>query len=44
MSYLVLGGCGFIGRHLVSHLLDKNLAEKIVVADKVNSIAFSVEL
>ena len=35
MSYLILGGCGFIGRNLVSHLLDNELAETIVVIDKV---------
>jgi nucleoside-diphosphate-sugar epimerase len=32
---LVLGGCGFIGRHLVTHLVEQNLAGKIRVADKV---------
>ncbi|XP_063675688.1 dTDP-D-glucose 4,6-dehydratase-like [Bolinopsis microptera] len=35
MSYLILGGCGFIGRNLVSHLLDNELAETIVVIDKI---------
>jgi len=32
---LVLGGCGFVGRTLVEHLIDNNIAEKIRVADKV---------
>jgi len=32
---LVLGGCGFVGRTLVEHLVDHNLADKIRVADKV---------
>jgi len=31
---LVLGGLGFIGRHLVKYLVDNNLASKIRVADK----------
>ena len=33
-SFLILGGCGFIGRNLVEHLYSKNLATNIVVADK----------
>ncbi|XP_047143812.1 uncharacterized protein LOC100209027 isoform X1 [Hydra vulgaris] len=33
-NVLVLGGCGFIGRHLVTYLIKNNLAEKIRVADK----------
>eukprot|EP01028_Stygiella_incarcerata_P013156 TRINITY_DN81571_c0_g1_i1.p1 TRINITY_DN81571_c0_g1~~TRINITY_DN81571_c0_g1_i1.p1 ORF type:complete len:389 (-),score=100.68 TRINITY_DN81571_c0_g1_i1:197-1363(-) len=32
---LILGGCGFIGRHLVHHLLTNDLASQIRVADKV---------
>ena len=31
---LVLGGCGFIGRHLVSYLIENNLVERVKVADK----------
>lgn len=33
--FLVLGGTGFIGRHLVDFLLKHNLASKIRVVDKV---------
>jgi nucleoside-diphosphate-sugar epimerase len=33
-SVLILGGVGFIGRHLVAYLVDNNLAEFIRVADK----------
>jgi len=33
--FLVLGGCGFIGRHVVKYLHDKHLASYVVVADKV---------
>ncbi|KAG9395290.1 NAD dependent epimerase/dehydratase family [Carpediemonas membranifera] len=33
-SYLILGGCGFIGRHLIKYLLDEKLASKIKVADR----------
>jgi len=32
---LVLGGCGFVGRTMVEHLVDKDLCSKIRVADKV---------
>jgi len=32
---LVLGGCGFIGRHVVSYIYDNKLASHITVADKV---------
>eukprot|EP01097_Dermamoeba_algensis_P003895 TRINITY_DN2635_c0_g2_i1.p1 TRINITY_DN2635_c0_g2~~TRINITY_DN2635_c0_g2_i1.p1 ORF type:complete len:293 (-),score=60.35 TRINITY_DN2635_c0_g2_i1:1500-2378(-) len=32
---LVLGGVGFIGRNLVKHLVNENLASRIVVVDKV---------
>lgn len=32
---LILGGCGFIGRHLVKALLEQKLASFIRVADKV---------
>lgn len=31
---LILGGCGFIGRHLVEFLVNNKLASKIRVADK----------
>jgi nucleoside-diphosphate-sugar epimerase len=34
-NVLVLGGCGFLGRSLVEHLVDNNLAGSIRVADKV---------
>ena len=34
-SILVLGGCGFIGRHLVTYLVENNLASSIRVVDKV---------
>ncbi|XKL66942.1 hypothetical protein PGB90_010362 [Kerria lacca] len=34
-SYLILGGCGFIGRHFVQYLVDNNLASKIRIADKI---------
>jgi len=33
--YLILGGSGFIGRHLVMYLVKNKLASKICVADKV---------
>jgi len=33
-SFLLLGGCGFIGRNLVEYLITNNLASSIVVADK----------
>lgn len=33
-TFLVLGGTGFVGRHLVKYLVDNNLASKIRVADK----------
>lgn len=32
---LVLGGCGFIGRNLVAHLIEHDLVSKVRVADKV---------
>jgi len=32
---LILGGCGFIGRTLVTYLYNNKLASKVVVADKV---------
>ncbi|XP_069102711.1 uncharacterized protein [Argopecten irradians] len=32
---LILGGTGFIGRHLVTHLIKNDLVSKIRVADKV---------
>lgn len=34
-SWLILGGVGYIGRNLVLHLLENNLASVITVADKV---------
>ncbi|KAJ3626885.1 hypothetical protein Zmor_004201 [Zophobas morio] len=34
VSALVLGGCGFIGRHLVLYLVENKLVEKIKIADK----------
>lgn len=33
--FLILGGTGFIGRHLVDYLLKSNVASKIRVVDKV---------
>jgi len=33
--YLILGGSGFIGRHLVKYLYDNKLASFVCVADKV---------
>jgi len=33
-NVLILGGCGFIGRHLVKYLVDNKLASHIRVADK----------
>jgi len=32
---LILGGSGFIGRHLVTYLFDNKLASKVCVADKL---------
>lgn len=32
---LVLGGCGFIGRHIVAELVEKELAGSVCVVDKV---------
>jgi len=32
---LILGGSGFIGRHLVTYLFKNKLASKVCVADKV---------
>ncbi|KAF5286664.1 hypothetical protein FQR65_LT12495 [Abscondita terminalis] len=34
-SVLILGGCGFIGRNLVSYLLSNNLVKCIRIVDKV---------
>eukprot|EP00123_Amoebidium_parasiticum_P001051 comp12041_c0_seq1/m.6743 comp12041_c0_seq1/g.6743 ORF comp12041_c0_seq1/g.6743 comp12041_c0_seq1/m.6743 type:complete len:359 (-) comp12041_c0_seq1:222-1298(-) len=34
-NVLVLGGVGFIGRHLVQHLVEHDLANRIRIADKV---------
>lgn len=31
----LISGCGFIGRHIVKHLVDNNLASKVRVVDKV---------
>jgi nucleoside-diphosphate-sugar epimerase len=33
-TWLILGGCGFVGRNLVKYLLDNSLASAIRVADK----------
>lgn len=33
--FIILGGVGFIGRHLVMYLAKNKLASKIAVADKV---------
>jgi nucleoside-diphosphate-sugar epimerase len=33
-NVLILGGCGFIGRHLVKYLVDNKLASHIKIADK----------
>jgi nucleoside-diphosphate-sugar epimerase len=33
--FLILGGSGFLGRHLVKYLFDKKLASFVCVADKV---------
>jgi hypothetical protein len=33
-AYLILGGCGMVGRNLVQYLIHNNLARKIRVADK----------
>ncbi|XP_055588230.1 uncharacterized protein LOC129740545 [Uranotaenia lowii] len=33
-TVLILGGCGFIGRHLVDYIVTNDLAEKIKIADK----------
>ena len=33
-AYLILGGCGMVGRNLVQYLIANNLAKKIRVADK----------
>lgn len=34
LAYLILGGCGMVGRNLVQYLISNNLARKIRVADK----------
>lgn len=39
---LIMGGCGFIGRHLVSYLVKNDLAQRIVVADKSMPITSSL--
>lgn len=33
-KYLILGGCGFIGRAVVSYINKEELAERVTVADK----------
>ena len=33
-SALILGGCGFVGRNLVQHLVEKKLCSKIKVVDR----------
>ncbi|XP_050294061.1 uncharacterized protein LOC126734461 [Anthonomus grandis grandis] len=35
LTVLILGGCGFIGRNLVTYLLNNDLVNSIVVVDKV---------
>ncbi|XP_050295922.1 uncharacterized protein LOC126735872 [Anthonomus grandis grandis] len=35
LTVLILGGCGFVGRNLVTYLLDNGLINSIVVVDKV---------
>jgi dTDP-D-glucose 4,6-dehydratase len=32
---LILGGCGFIGRHLVTYIYEHKLASRVCIADKV---------
>lgn len=32
---LVLGGCGFVGRHLVAYLIENSLVQKVRVVDKM---------
>jgi len=42
-TILITGGCGFVGRHLVNHLLENNLYQKIVVCcyhEQINQILF----
>jgi nucleoside-diphosphate-sugar epimerase len=34
-NVLVLGGCGFIGKNLVTHLIENDIAAKVRVIDKV---------
>jgi nucleoside-diphosphate-sugar epimerase len=33
-NVLILGGCGFIGKNLATHLVEKDIAGKIRVVDK----------
>ncbi|XP_076064500.1 dTDP-D-glucose 4,6-dehydratase isoform X2 [Oratosquilla oratoria] len=35
LKVLVLGGCGFIGRHIVSELVEDENVEKVCIVDKV---------
>ena len=39
MNILITGGCGFIGTNLVNFLLEGNKVDKIVVIDKLTSVA-----
>ena len=41
---LVLGGTGFVGRHLVKYLVDNDACAKIRVADKVCVMCCDVSL
>lgn len=35
LTFSILSGCGFIGRHIVKYLVDNNLASTVRVVDKV---------
>ncbi|KAH1006004.1 hypothetical protein HUJ04_006890 [Dendroctonus ponderosae] len=35
LNVLVLGGCGFIGRHLITYLVNNDIASSITAVDKV---------
>lgn len=34
-KYLITGGCGFIGHHIVEHVLKSNLVDEVIVVDKL---------